>query len=238
MTAFSCRQVSLSLCERARVRGFAQRRLALAAVLAALTACQQSPPSQSAQSTTPAATAPVAQATAAVATAAAATEPLPRDVAGVTLGVTFDEAQQKIGKLDCHDNPQGFRVCDPTAAPVGSPSKFELYLVRDRVVSIAYERDIGPNVWDFLNELMTRYGTPSLNGTNERDKQGRTHQIYGWKDDKSIFSVRFIWLGDEGARELSSTAITLWDRPAFQQWQDQRQREQSQPPEPAHGEST
>jgi len=167
-----------------------------------------------------------------------ALEPLPRDIAGVSLGITFAEAGAKLGKLDCHDNPQGFRVCTPAAAPAGTPSKLEIYVVHDRVVSLAYERDIGPNVWDFLNGLLTRYGSPSLSGANERDKQGRTHEIYGWKDEKSIYSVRFIWLGDEGSRQLSTTAIALWDREVFQQWEDEQKHEQAKPPEPAPGETT
>ncbi|HUI24878.1 MAG TPA: hypothetical protein VL403_02245 [Candidatus Kryptonia bacterium] len=213
-------------------------------VAAALAGCEQSPPSQpSPPAPHVAAAQPSRQAPIAAPSPAVALEPLPRDVGGVSLGITFAEAGGKLGKLECHDNPQGFRVCTPTAAPAGSPSKLEVYLVHDRVVSLAYERDIGPNVWDFLNGMIARYGSPSLNGANEHDKQGRTHEIYGWKDDKSIYSVRFIWQGEEGARQLSTTAIALWDREVFQQWEEERRREQRQPEppppaEPAPGEST
>lgn len=210
--------------------------IGLLAVTLVLPACEQSPPPSSAPAPE-AAAAPENRAPAAQ-PASAPREPLPREAGGLSLGITQEDAAAKLGKLDCHENPQGFRVCVPTAAPPGAPSKLEVYVVHDRIVSLSYESDIGPNVWDFLNGLITRYGAPSLNGTNERDKQGRTHEIYGWKDDQSIYSVRFIWQGDEGSRQLSSTAIALWDRKVFQQWEDEKKAERAQPPAAQSGEST
>jgi hypothetical protein len=107
------------------------------------------------------------------------------------------------------------------------------------VVSLAYESDIGANVWDFLSGLIKRYGPPSLNGVNEKDGQGRTHEIYGWKDEHTLYSVRFIWVGEGSERKLSTTAITLWDRQAYKDWEAESKRQKTPTPAgPTVGERT
>ncbi|MBI4516997.1 MAG: hypothetical protein HY699_14405 [Deltaproteobacteria bacterium] len=200
-------------------------------LLAALVAaCEQSPP--------PAPTTAVAPAPAQSPPPAAAPAPpqpapeaLPREVAGIVLGAGLAEVRTKLGALACRDNPQGFSVCTPKTPPAEAPNKLEVYLFHERVVSLAYDREVGANVWDFLNDLNTRYGPPSLNGQRETDKQGRTHEIYGWKDQQSIHSVRFVWQGEEATRQLSTTTITLWDRQGYHDWESERQA--GKPPTPS-----
>jgi hypothetical protein len=209
------------------------KQVALAVLAVALAACGQS------QSPPPRSTPTVAR--------AAPTSPpaspearalLPRDVAGVELGTSIAAAQSKLGALDCHDNPQGFRVCVPKTPPADAPNKLEVYLVHDTVVSLSYHSDIGTNVWDFLNGLMKRYGHPSVNGIHEKDKQGRVHEIYGWKDDRTLFSVRFIWSGEGADRKLTSTAITSWDRKSYNEWEAERKQSPEKTPNPDLGQPT
>ncbi len=209
------------------------KRIAGLVIVVLLAACESSPPpEQAALSAAPATPAEEP----APPPAAVPHEPLPRVVAGLALGASLSDAQAKLGMLNCHDNPEGFRVCSPAKAPADTPAKLEVYFVHDRVVSLAYESDIGANVWNFLNDHVTRYGRPSLNGTNQTDKLGRTHEIYGWKDDHSIYSVRFVWQGEGAERRLATTAIALWDRDAFQAWEAEKKAPLT--PTPALAETT
>ncbi|MBI1817750.1 MAG: hypothetical protein HYR72_22460 [Deltaproteobacteria bacterium] len=203
-----------------------------------LAACESSPPPEQA-ALAPVAPAAPAQPSAqepAPPAAAVPQEPLPRVVAGLALGASLSDVQAKLGALDCHDNPEGFRVCSPAQAPADTPAKLEVYFVHDRVVSLAYESDVGANVWTFLNDHLARYGRPSLNGDNQTDKAGRTHEIYGWKDEHSIYSVRFVWQGEGAERRLTTTAIALWDRDAFQAWEAEKKAPPV--PTPAMAETT
>jgi hypothetical protein len=209
----------------------------------ALSACDSSPPkteqAQSAATPTMIMQAPTAEPPPALAQATATpVEELPRTVAGIELGSQLAAVKKILGTMNCHENPEGFRVCVPETPPAGAPPKFEVYFVHETVVSLAYERDIGPNVWDFLSGMMGRYGQPSLSGANQVDKQGRTHEIYGWKDARSIYSVRFVWKGEAADRQLTTTAITLWDRAAYQTWETEKKRAGGKAPTPAVGEPT
>lgn len=213
------------------------RRLGLLLLAAVLAACGQSqPPASEATPTAAAAAVPIPAAPA----SPEVREPLPRTVAGLVLGASFAEVEKTLGALDCHENPQGFRVCVPKSPPANAPAKLEVYLVHDHAVSLAYESDVGDNVWDFLSGSIKRYGPPSLNGINEKDKQGRTHEIYGWKDDHTLYSVRFIWIGEGADRKLTTTAITLWDRQAYKDWEAETKPNQDTTPTapPAVGKPT
>jgi hypothetical protein len=160
-------------------------------------------------------------------------EALPRSVAGITLGMSATEAEDKLGKLICHANRAGYQVCAGTNQPTGEFRNLQLYLVHDRVVSVSYESPAPTSMWDALNALIDRYGRPSLSGLRERDTSGRLHEIYGWKDDNSLYSVRFMWREAESAEpELVGTAIALWDRKGYQQWEaEAKQRDQPTPEE-------
>jgi hypothetical protein len=58
------------------------------------------------------------------------------------------------------------------------------------------------------------------------------HEIYGWKDDLSLYSVRFLWRDtDVASPELVGTVFALWDRKGYRQWEDEM-------PPPASGGST
>jgi hypothetical protein len=167
--------------------------------------------------TEPGAAAPVAQ------------EPLPRNVAGVALGMSVEQARSIVGELTCRETKAGFQACIPTEDPPGNARNIELYLNQGRVISVSYERGEGGNAWDLLDDLVKRYGRPTLNGTRERDKMGRMHEIYGWKDDTTLYSVRFVW--DEtpaGGRALTKTVVALWERKGYQEWEQQHP-----PPSPA-----
>ncbi len=208
----------------------------LVVIVLALAACEQSQP-QAPQAERAAESAPVVPKHEDVqpAPTSAPTEPLPRAVGDVTLGASLADVQAKLGALDCHDNPEGFRVCSPKAAPPGTPRNLEVFLFHDHVVSLAHENDTGPDVWNYVRALMARFGTPSLNGARNQDNRGRTHEIYGWKDEQSLYSVRFIWDSDTADRRLTATTITLWDRKAYRQWEEQKKSAQ---PAPAFGEPT
>lgn len=152
--------------------------------------------------------------------AAAPHEALPRAVAGVALGMTVSQAQEKIGEMKCHTNEGRFQVCDAVADQIGDVHKLEIYLHHDHVISVSYESAAPSTPWEALNGLIERYGRPSLSGRRERDKTGRLHEIYGWKDDASLYSVRFMWKDAEAEKpELVGTAVALWDRKGYQQWE-------------------
>ena len=61
--------------------------------------------------------------------------------------------------------------------------------------------------------------------------------MYGWKDDRSLYSVRFVWQGETAdTHQLTSTAIALWDRKVYQEWEAETKRAKETPP--AGGEPT
>ena len=180
----------------------------------------------------------VAESSAAATPTSTPHEALPRSVAGITLGMSATEAEGKLGKLICHANRAGYQVCNGTKQPSEEFHNLQLYLVHDRVVSVSYESPAPASMWDALNALIDRYGRPSLSGLRERDKTGRLHEIYGWKDDNSLYSVRFMWREAANAEpELLGTVIALWDRKGYQQWEaEAKQRNQPTPEEePASG---
>jgi len=177
--------------------------------------------------------APAAESSAVVTPTTTQREALPRSVAGITLGMSAVEAEGKLGKLVCHANRAGFQVCSGTKQPEEGFHNLQLYLVHDRVVSVSYESPAPASMWDALNALIDRFGRPSLSGLRERDKTGRLHEIYGWKDDNSIYSIRFLWRETaEAGPELLGTVIALWDRKGYQQWEDEaKQRNRATPEE-------
>ena len=161
--------------------------------------------------------------------AAAATpvthDALPRSVAGITLGMSRAAAEGKVGHLTCHPGKSGCEVCDPEREQGGEIRHLQLYLHHDQVISVSYEGAAPANVWDTLSQLIDRYGTPALSGVRERDQTGRLHEIYGWKDDQSFYSVRFMWKDAPAEdRELLGTATALWDRKGYLLWESETQQ--------------
>lgn len=181
-------------------------RLGLVTLLALVAACQQSSPPP----------APLSVAT--PTQGSSATAPLPRQIADIQLGATRDQIEARLGPLDCHDGEGGLQVCSAT-----NPSavrELQLYLFEDRGVSITYEIEPPANAWTFLDQQIAKYGRPSLSSQRSRDKIGRDHEVFGWKDADSLYSVRFIWGPDvQSDRKLLNTVIALWDRPAYQAWE-------------------
>jgi hypothetical protein len=168
--------------------------------------------------------------------AAARHEALPRSVVGVVLGMRFSEAQKQIGELKCHTNEGGFQVCDAVAEQIGEAHHLEIYVYHDRVISVAYEGPAPSSALDAVDKLIDRYGKPSLSGIRQRDTTGRLHEIYGWKDDESLYSIRFMWKDTEAQKpELLGTAVALWDRKGYQQWE--AESKQQGPPKPTPDES-
>lgn len=160
-------------------------------------------------------------------------QPLPRSVAGITLGMSAADVEAALGKLVCHANRAGFQVCNGTNQPSEQVRNLQVYIVHDGIVSVSYETAVPGNVWDMLNPLIERYGRPSLSGLRERDTNGRVHEIYGWKDDVSLYSVRFMWRDAEGAApELIGTVIALWDRKGYQQWEAETKQHSQATPNP------
>jgi len=157
---------------------------------------------------------------------------LPRSVAGITLGMTRAAAEGTLGHFTCHPGKTGCEVCDPDKERGGDIHHLQLYLHHDQVISVSYEGPAPANVWDTLNQLIDRYGNPALSGVRERDQTGRLHEIYGWKDDQSFYSVRFMWkdAADEG-RELLGTATALWDRKGYLLWESEAQPPGAPPPQ-------
>ena len=148
------------------------------------------------------------------------------------------DAEATLGKLVCHANRAGFQVCNVGHQADEQMRNLQVYFVHDGVVSVSYETAAPGNVWDTLNPLIERYGRPTLSGLRERDTNGRVHEIYGWKDESSLYSVRFMWRDAEsGAPELVGTAIALWDRKGYQQWEaEAKQHSQATPDaDKAHG---
>jgi hypothetical protein len=149
---------------------------------------------------------------------------LPRSVAGITLGMSRAAAEAKLGHLACHPGKASCEVCDPATEQGGEIHHLELYLHHDQVISVSYEEPPPANEADTLNQLIDRYGSPSLSGIRERDRSGRVHEIYGWKDNQSLYSVRFMWRDAEaGGRELLGTVTALWDRQGYQLWESETQ---------------
>ncbi len=135
------------------------------------------------------------------------------------------EAEGKLGTLTCHDNKAGYQVCNGTKEQIEDARHIELYVHHDHIISVSYEGPAPANAWDALNQLIDRYGRPTLSGMRERDKSGRLHEIYGWKDEQSLYSVRFVWHDTESQdRELVGTSIALWDRKGYQQWEAESQQ--------------
>jgi hypothetical protein len=167
---------------------------------------------------------PAAAATEVPFAAAAATEvpreSLPRAVAGITLEMSTADAEAKLGALTCHANQGGFQVCSGAREVSDDVRRLELYVYHDRVISVSYEGLAPGNATEALNGLIERYGSPSLSGMRERDQSGRLHEIYGWKDDKSLYSIRFMWRnGDAGGSDLIAMITALWDRKGYEQWE-------------------
>jgi hypothetical protein len=159
-------------------------------------------------------------------------EALPRNVAGITLGMSRAGAEEKLGHLTCHAGKSGCEVCDPDKEQGGGISHLELYLHHDQVISVSYEEPPPANAWDALNQLIDRYGSPTLSGVRERDKSGRLHEIYGWKDDQSLYSIRFMWRDAEAeGRELLGAVIALWDRKGYQLWESETQKREEPAPQ-------
>ena len=163
-------------------------------------------------------------AVAAVSPAAPVThEQLPRTVAGVTLGMSRDAVEAKLGHLTCHPSKAGCEVCDPDKKEDGGDVRhLQVYLNHGQVISVSYEGPAPANAFDALNQLIDRFGSPALSGVRERDQTGRLHEIYGWKDEQSLYSVRFMWRDAEAeGRELLGTATALWDRKGYQLWESE-----------------
>ncbi|MFI5366822.1 MAG: hypothetical protein ACHQ4J_14500 [Candidatus Binatia bacterium] len=147
-------------------------------------------------------------------------EALPRIVLGISLAMSRADAEGKLGPLTCHENKAGFQVCGGAVPQTSDVSHLELYLHHEHVISVSYDSPAPKNAWDALNGLIDRFGQPSLSGLRERDQSGRLHEIYGWKDEQSLYSVRFIWKETEaGQSELVGATIALWDRKGYEQWE-------------------
>jgi len=159
-------------------------------------------------------------------------EPLPRTVAEVSLGMTQPEVEEVLGKLQCSDRPAGYTLCTTTGNTGEEVGDLEIYFYRDLVLSLAYLPRPPADSSAYLATLVGRYGEPSLNGLAQQDERGRLHEIYGWKDDATIYSVRFIWVEKAPEpRRLSSMVVTLWDRDAYFDWEEDPARQQSPLPE-------
>lgn len=159
-------------------------------------------------------------------------------VAGVSLGVTRSEAEAKLGPLSCHDTQAGYLLCTGAQEHIDEVTHLELYIHHDRVISLSYEGATPADAFALLDRLTERYGHPSLSGVRKRDHSGRLHEVYGWKDDDSLYSVRFIWHDTEsGTRDLVGAAFALWDRKGYQQWEAETQQQPtpttSEPNQPA-----
>lgn len=204
-----------------RPPGSAARTL-LPAVVALLAACGSSDERASSMTPSPAlfAAAPtIAEPTLAAAPTPASLEPLPRNIADVELGMSRADVQKALGELDCHANPAGFEVCRETTRRTG----VEIYFHHERVLSISSNAEPPEDVWSYLERLMARYGQPSLKGLADRDQEGRLHEIYGWKDERTLLSVRFVWVEEApNPRQLTATALTVWDRKAYDAWEKER----------------
>ncbi len=147
-------------------------------------------------------------------------ESLPRAIVGVSLGMSLADAEARLGKLSCHDAASGCRVCTGAREQIDEVAHLQLYIHHDRVISLSYDGVTPSSARTWLDSLIERYGHPSLSGVRERDTSGRLHEVYGWKDEQSLYSVRLIWQDNEpGIPALVGTAIAMWDRKGYQQWE-------------------
>ncbi len=161
-------------------------------------------------------------------------DPLPRTVGDIALGMPRAAVEQRLGKLTCHENPNGFDVCGAAANAEAQRQKLEIFFFRGAVVSLAHELPTTGDVWSQLAPLLTRYGNPSLNGLRERDRDGRLHEVYGWKDKETLYSIRFVWKEEsDRERQLVGTTVTLWDRQGYADWEnDPNRKDQGTRPTP------
>jgi hypothetical protein len=160
-------------------------------------------------------------------------EPLPRQAAEVALGMPHAEVERILGPLECNPRPAGYMVCAGAKSTNDQMRDLEIFLYHDEVLSLSYTAPVPDDAWTYLESFVTTYGEPSLKGLAQRDSKGRLHEIYGWKDDATIYSVRFIWVEETpNPRQLSGVAITLWDRAAYFEWEKDPARLQTPPAEP------
>jgi len=211
-----------------RRRHVASRACAVALALLCWACRREEPASPAASSSqmapgTPAPAAPLAP-------TAPGHEPLQTALGALTLGMTTANAEAKVGPLRCRQSKELYRICSPGSAVAADASQVELYLFHDHVIAITFERPDVRSAWEFLDRCIERYGRPTLSGVNERDRSARLHEIYGWKDETTLYSVRFVWVdAPTGARELVTTVIALWDREAYQEWEAERQPQRPAP---------
>lgn len=153
-------------------------------------------------------------------------QPLPRTLGGVALGTARSDLEFRWGGLACHPGARELDVCRLSRG--GDP---EIYLFRDRVVSLAQQLPVPTEPLKLLDSFVRRHGVPTLKGHTERDRMGRLHEIFGWKDAETLEALRFVWAPEPpegGGRRLQSVILTVWDRAAYTRWE----REQT-PPCPA-----
>lgn len=194
------------------------------ALLLQLVACHNEPAKSSPP---PTATAPPKT----TESSAAAHAALPRRIAGVSLGMNQADVEQRLGSLRCRERGAELHVCETDHEQIESVRHLEVYIHHNRVISLAYEIDAPADAWSYLDSQIALYGKPSLTNQRSRDQVGHDHEIFGWRDDASLYSVRFVWGGEEGGeRRLVGTAISLWDRAAYQTWEDEAEREAKRPP--------
>jgi hypothetical protein len=148
----------------------------------------------------------------------------------VALSMSRAAVEAQVGALDCHDTTDGVHVCRPRQVAAGS-KPLDIFFFHNVVVSIAHEIPPPAEVWSHLERLIHQYGAPSLNGMTQRDGGGRLHEIYGWRDTRSLYSVRFVW-EEMPQRRVVGAVLTLWDRAAYSEWEQQRPQ-QTSPKEPA-----
>jgi hypothetical protein len=161
-------------------------------------------------------------------------EPLPRQVAEVALGMPHAEVEHILGQLECNPRPAGYTVCTGGKGTGDQVSNLEIFLYHDHVLSLSYGAPVPGDAWTYLESFVTTYGEPSLKGLTEHDSNGRLHEIYGWKDDTTIYSVRLIWVEEApNPRQFAGVAITLWDRAAYLDWEKDPARLEA-PPRRAH----
>ena len=150
--------------------------------------------------------------------AAAALEPhaLPQQVGGIALAAERAAVEARLGPLRCRSSRAGFLVCTVENADKKPAPQLELFVYEDHIVSMSYAEKRPDNAWQLLDSMIQKYGPPALTGLRERDQQGRTHEVFGWKDEKTIYSLRFV--SDESSR-LSAAISTLWDRDKYRHWE-------------------
>ncbi len=150
------------------------------------------------------------------AAAAQERQALPHQVGGVALAAERSAAEERLGPLRCRDSRAGFLVCTVAEAGKQPVPELELFIYENRIVSMSYAEKRPNNAWQLLDGMIQKYGQPALTGVRERDRQGRMHEVFGWKDEKTIYSLRFVW--DESS-QLSAAISTLWDRDKYRRWE-------------------